>query len=96
VNPPQTTPSLKASPNPVVIGKTVTLTWDTGAYDPATDPLGPCQITGPGLSPSPYPVTTQSSSVTATVNSESTYTLSCPNGTNTTVKVRVIPTGFEN
>lgn len=76
-------PSLTGIPVYVIRGDDADLDWDTNGSDPAS-----CILTGPNVSVSPLSAAT--GTYTVTIYGESTYTLQCPGGTDTTT-IRVLP-----
>jgi hypothetical protein len=76
-------PSLTGIPVYVIRGDDADLDWDTNGSDPAS-----CVLTGPNVSVSPLSAAT--GTYTVTIYGESTYTLQCPGGTDTTT-IRVLP-----
>jgi hypothetical protein len=84
--------SITASPLRVREGQTSTVTWSaTGVSGMSAN----CTVTGPGINwdepVSAPPQCSVADSETVTINSQSTYTLTCDNATPVSVTVNVIP-----
>ena len=85
------TPELTASNRIVEAGSTVTLTWNTHNGDETS-----CTLSGGGNTNIINTTTgdTSTGSATVTVTAYTTYTLTCPGGTDT-VTIEIVPIGYE-
>lgn len=90
-------PTLTGTPQRVPQGQNATLTWNTHNGNEAT-----CTLTGGTLSTNPLDPTNtdtpmgdvNTGSVTIQVNAQTTYTLTCPLGTDSAM-IEIVPVGFE-
>jgi hypothetical protein len=85
--------TITASPARVRAGQTSTVTWSAAGVNGQN---ANCTVTGPGISWGPTvvsaaPVCSASGSATATINTQSTYTLTCDGAQPKTATVNVIP-----
>lgn len=82
---PSLPPTITANPTVVRIGETTIIRWGTGSAPPAS-----CSVTGPGLGTTYTPLTAPQGTFTPTLEAESTFTITCPTGTDS-VTVKVLP-----
>ncbi len=86
------TPELSATGRIVTEGSTVALSWDTNNGDETL-----CTLSGGTISTNPLTPTSgdaETGTTDVTVLAKTTYTLSCPHGSNS-VTIEIVPRGFE-